>query len=88
MDRYWLLALQRATHAVGRHLAAVLVDLDLSASELNALANLADGTARTVSRLGSVALGRGVGDGSAREQGDGAGESEGGQHRRRAVAGL
>lgn len=49
-----LLALQRATHALGQHLADVLVDLDLSASELNALANLADGTARTVSQLGSA----------------------------------
>jgi DNA-binding MarR family transcriptional regulator len=51
-----LLALQRATHATLQELAAKLVDLDLSASELNALGNLADGRPRTVSQLG-VAIG-------------------------------
>lgn len=49
-----LLALQRATHATLQVLATELVDLDLSASELNALANLADGTGRTVSQLGAA----------------------------------
>ncbi|MFG1924617.1 MarR family winged helix-turn-helix transcriptional regulator [Cryptosporangium sp. NPDC048952] len=48
-----LLALQRATHATLQILAAELVDLDLTASEINALANLADGRARTVSQLGA-----------------------------------
>ncbi|GAA0268550.1 MarR family winged helix-turn-helix transcriptional regulator [Cryptosporangium japonicum] len=48
-----LLALQRATHATLQVLAAELVDLDLTASEINALANLADGRARTVSELGA-----------------------------------
>ena len=46
-----LLALQRATHATLQVLAAELVDLDLTASEINALANLADGRGRTVSEL-------------------------------------
>lgn len=35
-------------------LAAELVDLDLTASEINALANLADGHGRTVSELGAA----------------------------------
>ncbi|WP_035856467.1 MarR family winged helix-turn-helix transcriptional regulator [Cryptosporangium arvum] len=48
-----LLALQRATHATLQVLAAELVDLDLTASEINALANLADGRPRTVSELGA-----------------------------------
>ncbi|MGW4246527.1 MarR family winged helix-turn-helix transcriptional regulator [Nocardia sp. NPDC004722] len=51
-----VLALQRATHATLQVLAAELVDLDLTASEINALANLADGRGRTVSELG-VAVG-------------------------------
>ncbi|WP_028937058.1 MarR family winged helix-turn-helix transcriptional regulator [Pseudonocardia spinosispora] len=51
-----LLALQRATHATLQVLAAELADLDLTASEINALANLADGEGRTVSELG-VAIG-------------------------------
>jgi DNA-binding MarR family transcriptional regulator len=46
-----LLALQRATHATLQVLSAVLVDLDLTASEINVLANLADGQGRTVSEL-------------------------------------
>ena len=49
-----LLALQRATHATMQSLAAELVDLDLTASEINALANLADGRGRTVSELGAA----------------------------------
>jgi DNA-binding MarR family transcriptional regulator len=49
-----LLALQRATHATLRTLAADLAGLDLTASEINALANLADGGARTVSELGAA----------------------------------
>jgi MarR family transcriptional regulator, organic hydroperoxide resistance regulator len=49
-----LLALQRATHATLQLLATELVDLDLIASEINALANLADGRGRTVSQLGAA----------------------------------
>jgi len=49
-----LLALKRATHATLQVLAAELVDLDLTASEINALANLADGRGRTVSELGAA----------------------------------
>ena len=48
-----LLALQRATHSTLRALAAGLSTLDLTASEINALANLADGRGRTVSELGA-----------------------------------
>ncbi len=51
-----LLALQRATHATLHLIASELVDLDLTTSEINALANLADGHGRTVSQLG-VAVG-------------------------------
>ncbi|MFI6318640.1 MarR family winged helix-turn-helix transcriptional regulator [Nonomuraea sp. NPDC050556] len=50
-----LLALQRATHATLQLIAAELVDLDLTASEINVLANLADGQGRTVSQLGAAA---------------------------------
>jgi DNA-binding MarR family transcriptional regulator len=50
-----LLALQRATHATLQVLAAELADLDLTASEINALAILADGHGRTVSELGAAA---------------------------------
>ncbi|MFD4858567.1 MarR family winged helix-turn-helix transcriptional regulator [Streptomyces atratus] len=49
-----LLALQRATHATLHVLATELVDLDLTPSEINALANLADGRGRTVSELGAA----------------------------------
>jgi MarR family transcriptional regulator, organic hydroperoxide resistance regulator len=49
-----ILALQRATHATLHVLAAELADLDLTASEINALANLADGRGRTVSELGAA----------------------------------
>ena len=50
-----LLALQRATHATLQVLATRLVDLNLTASEINALGNLADGRGRTVSELGRAA---------------------------------
>jgi MarR family transcriptional regulator, organic hydroperoxide resistance regulator len=50
-----LLALQRATHATLQVLATEVADLDLTASEINVLANLADGRGRTVSELGAVA---------------------------------
>ncbi len=50
-----LLALQRATHATQQVLAAELVDLDLTPSEINVLADLADGRGRTVSELGAAA---------------------------------
>ncbi|WP_433454470.1 MarR family winged helix-turn-helix transcriptional regulator [Streptomyces sp. CA-142005] len=53
-DRSVLLTLQRATHATLQLIAAELVDLDLTASEINALANLADGKGRTVSQLGAA----------------------------------
>lgn len=49
-----LLALQRATHATLHLIAAELADLDLTASEINALANLADGQGRTISELGAA----------------------------------
>ncbi len=49
-----LLALQRATHATLQMLATELAGLDLTASEINALANLADGRGRTVSELGAA----------------------------------
>ncbi|GAA5187163.1 hypothetical protein GCM10023322_34890 [Rugosimonospora acidiphila] len=54
-DRSALLALQRATHATLHRLTSELVDLDLTASEINALANLADGPGRTVSQLAARA---------------------------------
>jgi DNA-binding MarR family transcriptional regulator len=50
-----ILALQRATHATLHLLTTELVDLDLTASEINALGNLADGVGRTVSGLGAAA---------------------------------
>jgi MarR family transcriptional regulator, organic hydroperoxide resistance regulator len=53
-ERSALLALQRATHATLHLIAAELVDLDLTASEINALANLADGRGRTISQLGAA----------------------------------
>jgi MarR family transcriptional regulator, organic hydroperoxide resistance regulator len=49
-----LLAVQRATHATLQVLAAELTELDLTASEINVLANLADGQGRTVSELGAA----------------------------------
>ena len=50
-----LLALQRATHATLQALAAELADLGLTGSEINVLANLADGRSRSVSELGRAA---------------------------------
>jgi DNA-binding MarR family transcriptional regulator len=50
-----MLALQRATHATLQALAAQLTGLDLTASEINALANLADGRSRTMSELAAAA---------------------------------
>lgn len=49
-----VLDLQRAAHATVQLLATELVDLDLTASEVNALGNLADGVGRTVSELGAA----------------------------------
>jgi DNA-binding MarR family transcriptional regulator len=49
-----LLALQRATHATLHLITGELAALDMTASELNALANLADGAPRTVSQLGAA----------------------------------
>ena len=49
-----LLALQRATHLTLQLLAAELAELDLTGSEINALANLADDRGRTVSELGAA----------------------------------
>jgi len=47
-----LLALQRATHRTLQALASALADLDLTPSELNTLASLADGRPRSVRALG------------------------------------
>jgi DNA-binding MarR family transcriptional regulator len=49
-----ILALHRATHATLYALAARLAGLDLPAADINALANLADGTARSVGVLAAV----------------------------------
>jgi DNA-binding MarR family transcriptional regulator len=49
-----LLALQRAAHASAHALAAELASLDLTGSEINALANLADGRGRAVSELAAA----------------------------------
>ena len=49
-----ILDLQRATHATLHLLTTTLVDLDLTASEINALGNLADGIGRTVSEMGAA----------------------------------
>ena len=46
-----ILALHRATHATLHALTARLVHLDLPAADINVLANLADGEARTVGAL-------------------------------------
>jgi len=54
-SRSALLSLQRATHATLHLIATELVDLDLTPSEINALANLADGRGSTVSQLGAAA---------------------------------
>ena len=50
-----LLSLQRATHATLQALAERLPELDLSASELNSLANLHGNDGCTVSELGARA---------------------------------
>lgn len=49
-----MLALQRATHATLHTLAAELAELGLTASEINALANLADGRGKTASGLAAA----------------------------------
>lgn len=50
-----MLDLQRATHATLRVLASRLADENLSASEINVLANLADGQFRSVGELSAQA---------------------------------
>jgi DNA-binding MarR family transcriptional regulator len=50
-----LLALQRATHATLQVLATQLAELDLTGSEINVLANLADTRSRTMSELAAAA---------------------------------
>jgi DNA-binding MarR family transcriptional regulator len=50
-----LVLLQRATHVTLQVLGTELAELGLTASEVNVLANLADGRARTVSELGAAA---------------------------------
>lgn len=54
MEDSLLLTLQRATHATLTVLAAELAELGLTSSEINVLANLADGRSRTVSALGAA----------------------------------
>jgi DNA-binding MarR family transcriptional regulator len=54
-DELLLVLLQRATHVTLQVLATELADLRLTASELNVLANLADGEPRTVSEVGVAA---------------------------------
>ena len=49
-----ILALQRATHATLRLLAARLADENLTASEINALANLADRQVRSVGEVAAL----------------------------------
>jgi MarR family transcriptional regulator, organic hydroperoxide resistance regulator len=49
-----LLALQRAIHATLQQITSDLASLGLTASEINALANLADGLGRTVSQLSAA----------------------------------
>src|SRR6516225_1592795 len=48
-----ILALHRATHATLDALAVRLADLNLTASEINVLASLADGRTRSIGELGS-----------------------------------
>lgn len=50
-----ILALQRATHETLRVLASRLADEHLSGSEINVLANLADGRVRSVGELAAQA---------------------------------
>ncbi len=54
-DELLLVLLQRATHVTLQVLGTELADLGLTASELNVLANLADGQPRTVSEIGVAA---------------------------------
>ncbi|WP_197008692.1 MarR family winged helix-turn-helix transcriptional regulator [Longispora fulva] len=54
MNESVILELQRATHATLHLLMTELADLDLTASEINALGNLADGVERTASELGAA----------------------------------
>jgi MarR family transcriptional regulator, organic hydroperoxide resistance regulator len=54
LDESALLALQRATHVTLHALSHELASLGLTAAEINALANLADGRPRTVSELGAA----------------------------------
>ena len=49
-----LLALQRATHTTLHVLSERVAELGLTPAEINALANLSDGTPRTVSALGRL----------------------------------
>jgi DNA-binding MarR family transcriptional regulator len=49
-----IVALQRATHATLYALGARLADLELSAPDINVLANLADGTRRSVGALATA----------------------------------
>jgi DNA-binding MarR family transcriptional regulator len=49
-----ILALHRATHATLHALTTRLAGLDLPAADINALANLADGTGRTVGALATA----------------------------------
>jgi MarR family transcriptional regulator, organic hydroperoxide resistance regulator len=53
-DQSALLVLQRATHVTLHTLSRELATLELTAAEINALANLADGRPRTVSELGAA----------------------------------
>jgi len=53
-----LLEIQRVTHATLHALAARLAEFDLTASEINALASLADDRPRTVSELAAATGGR------------------------------
>ena len=48
-----ILALHRASHATLHALAVRLAGLNLTASEINVLANLADGRTRSIGELGS-----------------------------------
>jgi DNA-binding MarR family transcriptional regulator len=54
-DELLLVQLQRATHVTLQVLGTELAELGLTASEVNVLANLADGRGRTVSELGAAA---------------------------------
>ena len=54
-DEPLLVVVQRATHATLQVLGTELAELGLTPSEVNVLANLADGRGRTVSELGAAA---------------------------------